>query len=67
MDPAQFLPAVADTLDVREAEGRTLGDSVAALIGDNKALLLLNNLEQVASAAAEVSGLLERGPGLQRS
>ena len=64
-DPAQFLPAVADTLDVKEAEGRTLGDGVAALIGDKKALLLLDNLEQVVSAAPEVAGLIERCPGLQ--
>jgi predicted ATPase/class 3 adenylate cyclase len=64
-DPAQFLPAVADTLDVKEAEGRTLGDGVAALIGDKKALLLLDNLEQVLPAASEVSGLIERCPVLQ--
>jgi hypothetical protein len=63
-DPAQFLPALADALDVKEAEGRTLGDGVAALIGDKKALLLLDNLEQVVSAASEVAGLIERCPGL---
>jgi predicted ATPase len=64
-DPAQFLPAVADALDVKEAEGRTLGDGVAALIGEKKALLLLDNLEQVVSAAPEVSGLIEHCPGLR--
>ena len=26
-DPAQFLPALADALDVKEAEGWTLGDA----------------------------------------
>ena len=64
-DPAQFLPAVADALDVKEAEGRTLGDGVVALIGDKKALLLLDNLEQVLSAASEVAVLIERCPGLR--
>ena len=64
-DRAQFLPAVADTLDVKEAGGRMLGDGVAALIGDKKALLLLDNLEQLVSAASEVSGLIERCPGLR--
>jgi predicted ATPase/class 3 adenylate cyclase len=64
-DPAQFLPAVADALDVKEAEGRTLGDGVAALIGDRKALLLMDNLEQVVSAAPEVAGLIERCTGLR--
>jgi class 3 adenylate cyclase len=50
--PADFLPALADALDVKEAEGRTLGDGVVSLIGDKKALLLLDNLEQVVSAAS---------------
>src|SRR6266540_4336376 len=63
--PAHFLPALADALDVKEAEGRTLGDGVAALIGDKKALLLLDNLEQVVSAASEVAGLAESCPGLR--
>ena len=64
-DPAQFLPALADALDVKEAEGRTLRDGIAVLIGDKKALLLLDNLEQVVSAAPEVAGLIERCPGLR--
>jgi len=63
-EPAAFLPALADALDVKEAEGRALGDGVAALIGDKKALLLLDNLEQVVSAASEVAGLIEQCPGL---
>ena len=64
-EPTDFLPAVADALDVKEAEGRTLGEGVVALIGDRKALLLLDNLEQVVSAAAEVAGLVDSCPGLR--
>jgi predicted ATPase/class 3 adenylate cyclase len=64
-DPADFMPAVADALDVKEAEGRTLADGVAALIGDRKALLLLDNLEQVVAAAPEVAGVIERCPALR--
>ena len=64
-DPADFLPALADALDVKEAEGRTLGDGVAALIGDRKALLLLDNLEQVVAAAPDVAGLIETCPELR--
>jgi predicted ATPase/class 3 adenylate cyclase len=64
-EAADFLPALADALDVKEAEGRILGDGVAALIGDKKALLLLDNLEQVVSAASEVAGLIEQCPGLR--
>ncbi len=50
---------------MKEAEGRTLGDGVVALIGDKKALLLLDNLEQVVAAASEVAGLVESCPGLR--
>ena len=64
-DPAEFLPALADALDVKEAEGRTLGDGIVALIGDKKALLLLDNLEQVVAAAPDVAGLIERCPELR--
>jgi predicted ATPase/class 3 adenylate cyclase len=65
-DPAQFVPALADALDVKEAEGRTLAEGIAVLIGDKRALLLLDNLEQiVASAAPEVARLIERCPGLR--
>ncbi|HMJ00397.1 MAG TPA: tetratricopeptide repeat protein [Gaiellaceae bacterium] len=64
-EPADFLPALAEALDVKEAEGRTLGEGVAALIGDKKALLLLDNLEQIVAAASEVAGLIEQCPGLR--
>ncbi len=64
-DPAQFVPALADALDVKEAEERTLGEGVAVLIGDKKALLLLDNLEQVVAAASDVARMIESCPGLQ--
>ena len=44
---AASCPSLAEALDVKEAEERTLGDGVVALIGDRKALLLLDNLEQI--------------------
>jgi predicted ATPase len=56
-DPEDFLPALADALDVKEAEGRTLGEGIATLIGDKKALLLLDNLEQIVSVAPQVAEL----------
>jgi predicted ATPase len=64
-EPVDFLPAIAETLDVKEAEGRTLGEGLVALIGDRKALLLLDNLEQVVAAAPEVAALVERCPELR--
>ena len=62
---ADFLPAIADALDVKEAEGRALGEGVVSLIGDKKAVLLLDNLEQVVEAASEVAGLVASCPGLR--
>jgi len=64
-DPAQFVPALADALDVKEAEERTLGEGIAALIGDKKALLLLDNLEQLVAVAPEVAELISHCPELR--
>jgi predicted ATPase/class 3 adenylate cyclase len=62
---AQFVPALADALDVKEAEERTLAEGIAALIGDQKALLLLDNLEQLVAAAPDVAQLIARCPELR--
>ena len=62
-DPADFIPALAEALDVKEAEERTLGEGIVALIGDRKALLLLDNLEQVVAAAPEVARAGRALPG----
>jgi predicted ATPase/class 3 adenylate cyclase len=65
-EPAGFVPALAEALDVKEAEGRTLGEGVAVLVGNRRALLLLDNLEQVVeTAAAEVARLVESCPELR--
>jgi predicted ATPase/class 3 adenylate cyclase len=63
-DPDEFVPALATALDVKESEERTLGDGVAALIGDMRALVVLDNLEQVVAAVQEVAKLVERCPRL---
>ena len=66
VEAADFLPAVADALDVKEAEGRTLDDGIVSLIGDKRALLLLDNLEQVVSTASEMAAdLVGRCPELR--
>ena len=64
-EPADFLPALAAALDVKEAEGRTLGQGIVALIGEKTALLLLDNLEQVVAAASDVAALVDSCPGLR--
>ena len=64
-DPTDVLPALAEALDVKEAEGRTLGEGVITLIGDRQVLLLLDNLEQVVAAAPDLASLVERCPALR--
>lgn len=63
--PEDVLSALAAALDVKEAEGRSLGEGIVALIGDGDALLLLDNLEQVVLAAPEVARLVQRCPKLR--
>jgi predicted ATPase len=65
INPADFLPALAQALDVKEAEGRTLDQGVVSLLVDKRALLLLDNLEQVVLAAPELARLVERCPRLR--
>ena len=65
-EPAGFTPALAAALDVKESEDRTLGDGIVALVGDRRALLLLDNLEQIVDgAASEVARLVEHCPELR--
>jgi predicted ATPase/class 3 adenylate cyclase len=65
-DEAGFIPALAEALDVKEAEGRTLAEGIDALLGNRTALLLLDNLEQiVAAAATEVARLIDACPDLR--
>ena len=65
-DEAGFVPALAEALDVKEAEGRTLAEGIEALLANRTALLLLDNLEQiVAPAATEVARLVDACPELR--
>jgi predicted ATPase/class 3 adenylate cyclase len=65
-EPDGFVPALAEALDVKEAEERTLAAGIATLIGDREALLLLDNLEQIVeTAAAEVARLVDSCSGLR--
>jgi len=64
-DPIGFVPALAEALDVKEAEGRTLGEGIVSLIGERDALLLLDNFEQIVSAAPQIARMIEPCPGLR--
>jgi predicted ATPase len=64
-DPTEFMPSIAASLDVKETDERTLAQGVADLIGDKRALLLLDNLEQLVTAAPDLTTLVARCSGLR--
>ena len=64
-EASEFLPALAAALDVKEAEERPVFEGIVALIAERKALLLLDNLEQIVAAAPDVAELARRAPELR--
>ena len=64
-DATAVMPILTAALDVKEAPGRSLVNGVAALISDKKALLVLDNLEHVISAAEEIADLASKCPNLK--
>ena len=63
-DPAQVLPTIARTLGAKESGADWIETLRRALEGKTT-LLLLDNLEQVISAATDVARVLEAAPGLK--
>jgi predicted ATPase/DNA-binding SARP family transcriptional activator len=63
-DPNLVLPSIARMLGVREEGSQSIGDAVAAHIGDSPLLLVLDNFEQVAGAAAAAADVLASCPKL---
>ena len=61
-DPALVLPALAKALEVRETAGQSLLDTLAAVLGEQHLLLVLDNFEQVLAAAPQVVQLLAACP-----
>jgi predicted ATPase len=57
-DPGLVVSTIAQTLAVREAAGRSLLQSLIWHIGGRRVLVVLDNFEQVLSAAPAVAGLL---------
>ena len=63
--PEALMPAVAAALGVADDPSRTLAEAVAARVGSNPTLLVLDNFEQLAAAARTVDALLSDAPGLR--
>lgn len=64
-DPDLVLPAIAQTLRVREVAGVPTGESLKLYLEDKQMLLLLDNFEHVDASAKYVVGLLESCPRLK--
>ena len=63
-DPEMVLPVIASVLGIREVGDLPMAARLAQVLGDRHALLVLDNLEQVLSAAPAVAGLLGACPNL---
>lgn len=64
-DPALVLPTVAHALGVQAAGRRPAPEIVATALQDRHLLLVLDNVEQVVSAAPDLSALLAACPGVK--
>jgi len=64
-DSALVLPAIAETLAIREESGRALLERVTEELRLRRLLLLLDNFEQVIGAAEQVAALLTACPQLK--
>jgi predicted ATPase/class 3 adenylate cyclase len=61
-DPELVPAAIARVLGVHESAGQPLGETIAETLSGSGALLYLDNLEHLATAAQHVSALLDRAP-----
>jgi predicted ATPase len=60
-----LLPAVAETLGVRETGEQPLDESLKDYLSERRLLLVLDNFEQVLEAAPTVTEMLAGAPGLK--
>jgi predicted ATPase len=60
-----LIPAIAETLGVKETGELPLGESLKDYLHERRLLLLLDNFEQVLGAAPAITGLLARASGLK--
>ena len=60
-DPSLVVPAIVEALRISEG----VGQSLPAYLASRQVLIVIDNLEQVASAAPELAALLAVAPGLR--
>lgn len=64
-DAREVMPTLANVLGISESANRRTADGVAEVLFNRQVLLILDNLEQVISAASEISELVEKCPGVR--
>ena len=64
-DPTLIIPTIAQALGLAESPGQLLFDSLKAFLRDRQMLLVLDNFEQVISAAPLLTELLAAGGELK--
>ncbi len=64
-DPSLLLPTIVQELGVRERAGFSAREGLIAAIGESRRLLVLDNMEQLRTAAPEISWLLASCPNLE--
>jgi predicted ATPase/class 3 adenylate cyclase/Tfp pilus assembly protein PilF len=64
-DADLVLPQIAQVLELKESTGRPLLDSLKTSLRDKELLLVLDNFEQVLTAAPVLTDLLAAAPGLK--
>jgi predicted ATPase/DNA-binding SARP family transcriptional activator len=63
-DPELIAPTICEALEVAEQPGLTAAQCLKSWLGDHKRLLVLDNLEQLATGAEVLGELLASCPGL---
>jgi len=63
-DPERMIPAIAQTLGLRETTDRPLAEQLHDYLRDREMLLLLDNFEQIVAAAPHLADLLAYCPEL---
>lgn len=64
-DAREVMPTLANVLGISESAHRTMADGVAEVLFNRQALLVLDNLEQVISAARKISELVAKCPDVR--
>ena len=64
-DPELVLSAIAQALDLQEAGGKSLLESLRAWLKDKRVLLVLDNFEQVTHAGRLITQLLQAAPAVK--